>query len=55
MLDFAVQYRAAIDSLAGTRDLALRKYELVSAEWKIAEELRDVLKVSTLFFSYVLF
>jgi hypothetical protein len=45
MLIFAVNYRAAIDTMAARRDLNLRKYELEPAEWKIAEELRDVLKV----------
>ncbi|PPQ81292.1 hypothetical protein CVT26_015194 [Gymnopilus dilepis] len=50
MLDFALKYRAAIDAMTATRDLDLRKYELVSAEWRIAGELRDVLKDATLFF-----
>ena len=46
MLDFAIRYRAAIDTMAVVRDFDLRKYELVPAEWKIATELRDALKVS---------
>jgi len=45
MLEFAVQYRPAIDAMTAIRDLDLRKYELASSEWKIAAELRDVLKV----------
>jgi len=45
MLAFAVKYRAAIDSMTAARDLGLRDYELVSAEWKIAEEVAEVLKV----------
>jgi len=46
MLDFAVQYRVAIDAMTAVREFDLRKHELVSAEWDIAAELRDVLKVS---------
>lgn len=46
MLEFATRYRLAIDSMTATRDMDLRKYELVPEEWKIAGELRDVLKVS---------
>jgi len=45
MLSFAVKYRAAIDSMTAARDLGLRNYELVAAEWKIAEEVGEVLKV----------
>lgn len=45
MLDFAIKYRPAIDSMTAARDFDLRKYELLPAEWKIAGELRDVLKV----------
>ena len=58
MLTFAIQYRPAIDSMTAVRDLGLRKYELDQAEWKLVEELRDVLKVSNFFvcsshFSYL--
>ncbi len=45
MLEFAICYRPAIDTMTSIRDLDLRKYELASSEWKIAAELRDVLKV----------
>ena len=48
MLDFAVQYRVAIDAMTAVQEFDLRKYELVPAEWDIAKELRDVLKVSNL-------
>jgi hypothetical protein len=44
MLDFAVKYRAAIDSITSTRDLNLRKYELADNEWAIAEQLCGTLK-----------
>lgn len=46
MLDFAIRYRAAIDGMTAVRNFDLRKYELVSSEWKIATELRDALRVS---------
>jgi len=48
MLGFAIQYRAAIDTMTAARDFGLRQYELAPAEWKIAIELRDVLKVCVL-------
>ena len=48
MLEFAVEYRAAIDTMTGARDFGLRQYELAPAEWKIASELRHVLKVRIL-------
>ena len=48
MLDFTVKYRVAIDAMMATRDLGLRNFELDQAEWKIAEDLGEVLKVSQL-------
>ena len=45
MLDFAIDYRAAIDTITSNRELNLRKYELDDDEWVIAENLRDTLKV----------
>lgn len=44
MLDFAIDYRAALDAMTSNRDLNLRKYELEDDEWAIAEHLRDTLK-----------
>jgi hypothetical protein len=46
MIEFAIQYRVAIDAMTADRKFDLRKYELVPAEWAIAIELRDILKVS---------
>ena len=46
MLEFATHYHLAIDSMTAACDLDLLKYKLVPEEWKIAGELRDVLKVS---------
>lgn len=46
MLEFATRYRVAIDAMTAVRHFDLRKYELVPAEWNIAIELQEVLKVS---------
>jgi len=48
MLDFAIKYHAAIDTMTAARDLGLRNYELDQAEWNIAKDLGEVLKVSQL-------
>ena len=45
MLEFAVQYHAAIDDIAGNKMVNLRRYELSEEEWKIAQQLCDILKV----------
>ena len=44
MLNFALDYRLAIDSITSNRELNLRKYELQDNEWAVAENLRDTLK-----------
>ncbi|KDR67829.1 hypothetical protein GALMADRAFT_146839 [Galerina marginata CBS 339.88] len=54
MLEFAIQYRAAINSITGDQEMKMRELELTLEEWKIAEQLRDTLKVfkhTTLYFS----
>jgi hypothetical protein len=45
MLEFALEYRKAIDTIAGDRDMGLRQFELSPREWEIAGQLRDVLQV----------
>jgi hypothetical protein len=45
MLDFAVNYQSAIDDMTGDKTTNLRRYELDDGEWKIAEQLRNTLKV----------
>lgn len=45
MLEAAVVYRAVYNRLVRHDEAGLRECELSRAEWKIAEELRDVLKV----------
>ncbi|KAI0040527.1 hypothetical protein FA95DRAFT_1502731 [Auriscalpium vulgare] len=51
MVGFAVQYKAAIDRITAEKSSDLRPYELSEEEWDIAQELCDVLKDATLFFS----
>ena len=45
MLDFAVEYREALDSMTGNQRMKLRQYELTEEDWEITTQLRDVLKV----------
>ena len=54
MLEFAINYRAAIDAITSNCDLNLRKYKLEDDEWVIAANLHDTLKVCTilLFLNY---
>jgi hypothetical protein len=51
MLKFALEFRTALDTIAGERDMKLRKYELNDAEWVIARQLGDLLEVLVLPFS----
>lgn len=46
MLDFAIEYRQALDDFTGDRKFGLRKLELSESEWEIAKQLRDTLLVS---------
>ena len=45
MLEFALEYRMAIDQMAAEKDNDLRRYELCDEEWALAGQLRDALKV----------
>ena len=47
MLNFSLKYRPAINTMTATRDFDLHKYKLAPADWRIAGELRDVLRVSS--------
>ena len=49
MLVVARDYKAAYDSITGSRTLELRKYELKDHEWAIVDDLIYVLKVGSLF------
>ena len=50
MLEFALEYCPAIDSITAVQELNLHKHKLVPEEWEIAMSFRDVLKVSHLLF-----
>jgi hypothetical protein len=43
MLVFALEYREAINGISGNRDM--RKYELSGEEWKLVQQLCDILAV----------
>lgn len=45
MLAFTLEYRTAVDEIAGNKAANLRQYELTDEEWRIAEQLHDTLKV----------
>ncbi|KAJ3513591.1 hypothetical protein NLJ89_g2860 [Agrocybe chaxingu] len=54
MVDFALDYKPAINAITAKREMKMRQYELDNKEWTIAKELRDILvifKDATLFFS----
>ena len=53
MLDFAVDFWDALDSVTGNQRMKLRQYELSEEDWEIATKLRDVLKAG--FFSSLFF
>ena len=45
MLDFAMEYRIAIERITSDRRNDLQQFELSEEEWVIAKELRFTLKV----------
>jgi len=45
MVEFAIEYRAALDIMTADRDMNLRKFELSKKEWAMASELCEVLQV----------
>ena len=49
MLEFACDYREAIDSITGNQKMKLRQYELSEEDWEIATKLHDILKVGYFF------
>jgi len=51
MLSFAVKYRKAIEHITSDLKNDLRKYEMTNTKWQIADELKEMLKVSSLFTS----
>ncbi|KAG1744021.1 uncharacterized protein EDB91DRAFT_1004174, partial [Suillus paluster] len=54
MLQYALKHWDAIDAVTQCRDLGLRAFEMTDNEWRIVEQLCNVLKIlkdATLFFS----
>ena len=47
MLEFAIEYQRAVEMLSAEWNLSLQDYELTSEEWRLAEQLQDVLQVSS--------
>ena len=45
MVEFATEYRTALDIMTADRDMNLRKFELSKKEWGMANELCEVLQV----------
>jgi len=45
MLEFAIKYQKAIDSISADCEMELQQFELSEYEWKIAIQLQDILKV----------
>jgi len=45
MLKFAINYCLAIDTIVAERNMKLHNYKLGREEWKLAEELCEVLKI----------
>ncbi len=39
------KYRDTLDAITGDQDMKLRQYKLSEEDWKVATQLRDVLKV----------
>lgn len=54
MVEFAIEYRAALDILTADRDMNLRKFELSKKEWGMAGELSEVLQVGFFFSLFVI-
>lgn len=48
LINFAIEYRTAIEEMTAKREHNLRVFELLVEEWKIASDLQEVLQVSTL-------
>lgn len=48
MLSFVLEYRKAYDKFTADRRNDLRQFELTEEEWKVVEQLADVLMVSQL-------
>ena len=54
MLEFATEYRAALDIMTADCDMNLRKFELSKKEWGMATELCEVLQVCLQFLFFII-
>jgi len=45
LLEYALNHQKAVDTIIQWQDLGLRKYKLGNHEWRLVEQLHDVLKV----------
>jgi hypothetical protein len=45
MLEFALEYRTALNTMTADRDMKLRQFELSKKEWGMASELCNALQV----------
>jgi hypothetical protein len=54
MLEFAGEYRSALELITGDRNSMLRSYELDDAEWSLVEQLYNVLEVRGSIISYAI-
>ena len=52
MLKFTLDYRLAFDEISD-QSLSLWPYELSKVEWRVVEDLCEVLKVRNIFSSYL--
>ena len=48
MLVVGNEYSEAIDVITGDRNMNLRKFKMSKEEWTVAEQLQEVLKVSSI-------
>jgi hypothetical protein len=46
MLDFALQHKEPLTRMTGAVENGLRQYEMTKREWMLADQLKEVLKVS---------
>jgi hypothetical protein len=51
LLEYALNHGKAIEMVIQCKQLGLRKYELGDEEWKLVEQLHDVLKASRMLIS----
>jgi len=48
MLNFTVEHITAIDNITGDCDMKMRQYKLSEADWDMAQQLHNVLKVCSM-------